>query len=136
MRIVIDTNILLSALMSPASVSAEVLALWRARRFELLTAQEQFDEIARVTRYPKIRARLATAVAGRFVNRLRDTAVFVTKLPKVDLCPDPDDNYLLAIAEGGKAHMLITGDHALLALRRHKSTHIVTIREFLVLLKD
>jgi uncharacterized protein len=136
MRIVIDTNVFLSALMSPASVSAEILVLWRARRFELLTAQEQFEEIARVTRYPRIRARLAPAAAGRFVNRLRDLATFVTRLPKVDVCPDPDDNYLLAIAERGKAQMLITGDHDLLALRRHKSTHIVKTAEFIALLRD
>ena len=126
MRLVIDTNVLLSTLISSASPSAQILALWRSRKFELLTSAEQIEEIARVTRYPRIRARLAPALAGRLVNRLRDVAIVVEKLPKVDRSPDPDDNYLLALAEAGQADFLVTGDNPLLALKRHKSTRIVT----------
>jgi putative PIN family toxin of toxin-antitoxin system len=126
MRLVLDTNVLLSALMSPASVSAQILSLWRDRKVEVLTAAEQIDEIARVTRYPRIRARLLPALAGRLVNRLRDVAIVVEKLPTVDRAPDPDDNYLLALAEVGQAQFLVTGDKPLLGLKRHKSTRIVT----------
>jgi putative PIN family toxin of toxin-antitoxin system len=89
MRLVLDTNVLLSALMSPASVSAQILSLWRDRKVEVLAAAEQIDEIARVTRYPRIRARLLPALAGRLVNRLRDVAIVVEKLPTVDLAPIP-----------------------------------------------
>lgn len=136
MRLVIDTNVLLSALMSPSSPSAQILALWRSRKFDLVTAGEQLDEMARVTRYSKIRTRLAPALAGRFVNQFRDLAIIVKKLPKVDLTPDPDDNYLLAIAEVGHAQFLVTGDKPLLALKRHKSTHVVTPAALIALLKD
>jgi uncharacterized protein len=125
MRIVLDTNVLLSALMSPASPCANILSLWRDRKVAVLTAAEQIDEIARVTRYPRIRARLPPALAGRLVNRLRDVATVVEKLPKVDLSPDPDDNYLLSIAEAGQAQFLVTGDKPLLSLKRYKSTRIV-----------
>jgi len=136
MRLVIDTNVLLSALMSSASPSAKILTLWRFRKFDLLIAAEQIDEIARVTRYPGIPARLAPALAGRLVNRLRDVAIVIEKLPKVDLSPDPDDNYLLALAEAGQAQLLVTGDKPLLGLKRHKSTRIVTPAALLELLKD
>jgi uncharacterized protein len=136
MRLVIDTNVLLSALMSPTSTSAQVLALWRSRKFDLLISNEQLDEIVRVTRYPKIRTRLAPALAGRLVNRLRDLAIVVEKLPKVNLSPDPDDNYLLALAEAGGAQLLVTGDKPLLALKRHKSTRIVTPPSLIAMLKD
>ncbi len=121
MRLVVDTNVLLSALMSTASPSAQVLALWRARRFDLLTTSEQLDEIARVTRYPKIRARLPSPLAGRLVNRLRDLAIVVERLPMLRLSPDPDDNYLLALSEAGHAHFLVTGDKPLLSLKCHRS---------------
>lgn len=125
-RLVIDTNVLLSGLLSPASPSAEIFSLWRDRRVVVLTAVEQIDEIARVTRYPKFRALLHQAIAGRLVNRLRDQATVVKGLPTVDRSPDPDDNYLLALAEAGDAHFLVTGDKPLLGLKRHKSTRIVT----------
>ena len=126
MRVVIDTNVLLSALMSSASSPAQVLALWRSRKFDLVTGIEQLDEIARVTRYPKIRARLRAGLAGRLVNQLRDLAIVIEKLAKVEISPDPDDNYLLALADAGHAQFLVTGDKPLLALKRHRSTHIVT----------
>jgi len=135
MRLLIDTNVLLSALMSPGSSSAQVLALRRSRRFDVLTGAEQIDEIARVTRYPKIRARITQALAGRLVNEFRDAAVLVENLPKVDRSPDPDDNYLLALAEAGHAQMLVTGDKLLLTLERHKFTRIVTPAALVELLK-
>jgi len=136
MRLVLDTNVLLSALMSPASLSAEILSLWRDRKVTVLTAAEQLDEIARVTRYPRIRAHLHPALAGRLVNRLRDVATVVENLPIVDRSPDPDDNYLLAIAEAGEARFLVTGDKPLLGLKHHKSTRIVTPAALLELLKE
>lgn len=136
MRLVIDTNELLSAAMSSASPPAQLFALWRSRKFDLLTCAEQIDEIARVTRYPKIRTRLAPALAGRLINRLRDLAIVVEKLPKVDRSPDPGDNYLLALAEAGEAQLLITGDKPLLRLNRYKSTRIVTLADLVSLLKS
>jgi uncharacterized protein len=56
-RLVLDTNVLLSALISPVSPSAGILSLWRVRKVTIVTAG-QIDEIARVTRYPRIRALL------------------------------------------------------------------------------
>jgi len=136
MRLVIHTNVLLSALMSASSSPAQVLALWRSRKFDLLTSTLQIEEISRVTRYPKIRARLAPPLAGRLVNRLRDLCVVLEKLPKVSLSLDPDDNFLLALAEAGQAQFLVTGDKLLLALNRHKSTRIVTPVALVALLQD
>jgi putative PIN family toxin of toxin-antitoxin system len=125
-RLVLDTNVLLSALISPVLPSAEIYALWLNRKIAILTAAEQLDEITRVTRYPKIRALLSPALAGRLDNRLRDVAILVEPLPVVNRSPDPDDNYLLAIAEAGQAHYLVTGDQHLLSLKRHLTTPILS----------
>ena len=133
MRIVLDTNVLVSALLSQASSAARVVKLWRARqRIDLLTAQIQIDELIRVSRYPRIRDRISPTVMGRLINELRELAVMVDHLPPIDASPDPYDNYLLSIAVGGLADYLVTGDKAdLLALKKHQSVAIVSISDFL-----
>jgi len=84
--------------------------------------------------YPKIREGLAPALAGRLINEIRDLAVLLTELPVVTASPDPQDNYLLAMAASGSADFLVTGDKRdLLALALFEGTKIITVRDFLVL---
>jgi putative PIN family toxin of toxin-antitoxin system len=133
-RLVIDANILISALLVGSSLPAHLIALWREGRFDLLTSADQLDELMRVTRYPRIRERLAPQLAGRLINELRDIAVVVKNLPVVTVSPDPFDNYLLATAAAGSADFLVTGDKGdLLALKLYEGTKIITVRDFLVL---
>lgn len=135
MRLVLDTNIFVSALLLQHSAPTELVELWMAGRFELISAEAQIEEIARVTRYPKLRARLRPALAGRLVNQLRTRATLVVKLPTVDVSPDPFDNYLLAMAQAGTANLLISGDKRdLLALATHHGTRIVTVSAAIELL--
>jgi putative PIN family toxin of toxin-antitoxin system len=134
--LIIDTNILISALLSSTSLPAHLVVLWREGRFDLLTSADQLDELMRVTRYPKIRERLAPALAGRLINEIRDLAVIVKDLPVVTASPDPNDNYLLGIALAGAADFLLTGDKRdLLGLKLFEGTKIITVREFLALQK-
>jgi putative PIN family toxin of toxin-antitoxin system len=133
-RLVIDTNILISALLAGTSLPAHLIALWREGRFDLLTSSEQLDELMRVTRYPKIRERLAPALAGRLINELRDLGIRVKDLPAVTVCADPYDNYLLAMAAAGAGDFLVSGDRRdLLTLKLHERTRIISVREFLTL---
>jgi putative PIN family toxin of toxin-antitoxin system len=133
-RLVIDTNILVSGLFSSTSLPAHLMVLWREGRFDLLTSADQLDELLRVTRYPRIRERLAPALAGRLINELRDIAIVVKDLPAVAVSPDPYDNYLLATAAAGAADFLVTGDKRdLLSLKLYQRTKIVTVRDFLTL---
>jgi uncharacterized protein len=133
-RLVIDTNILVSGLFSSTSLPAHLMVLWREGRFDPLTSADQLDELLRVTRYPRIRERLAPALAGRLLNELRDIAIVVKDLPAVAVSPDPYDNYLLATAAAGAADFLVTGDKRdLLSLKLYQRTKIVTVRDFLTL---
>lgn len=134
MRLVIDTNVLISGLLVGTSLPAHLLVLWREGWFDLLTSADQLEELMRVTRYPKIRERLAPALAGRLINELRDLAVVLRELSVVTVSPDPSDNYLLAMASAGSADFLVTGDKRhLLTLKRHDGAKILTVRDFLVL---
>jgi putative PIN family toxin of toxin-antitoxin system len=130
--LVIDTNVLISALLVGTSPPAHLIALWREGRFDLLTSAAQLDELMRVTRYPKIRQRLTPAIAGRLINEIRNLALLLTDLPIVTASPDPHDNYLLAMAEAGSADFLVTGDKRdLLALKLFEGTKITTVSDFL-----
>lgn len=134
MRVVLDTNVLVSALLMEFSLPGQLIAHWRRGRFTVLTATPQLDELMRVMRYPKISARLKPAQADRLINDLREVAVLVKTLPPVEVSPDPYDNYMLSIASGGKADYLVTGDKShLLALDSHAGTRIVSVRDFITL---
>jgi len=136
LRLVVDTNVLISALLVSTSLPAWLIVLWREGVFDLLTSAEQIEELARVTRYPRIRERLVPALAGRLINDLRAVAVVVDDLPTLAVCVDPYDNYLLAMASAGAADFLVTGDKRdLLGLNLYQGTKIVTVREFLALNK-
>jgi uncharacterized protein len=88
----------------------------------------------RVTRYPRIRERLAPQPAGRLISELRDIAVVVKNLPVVTVSPDPRDNHLLAMAAAGSADFPVTGGKRdLPALELFEGTKMITVREFLAL---
>lgn len=92
----------------------------------------QLDELKRVTRYPKIRDRLTPALAGRLINELREVAILVNDVPRLTICADPFDDYLLAMAVAGAADWIVTGDKRdLLTMKLHERTRIVSVREFL-----
>jgi putative PIN family toxin of toxin-antitoxin system len=134
LRLVVDTNVLISALLSSRSLPAHLIELWREGRFDLLTSAEQLDELMRVTRYPRIRERLAPALAGRLINELKDVAIVLVDLPFITASPDPYDNYLLATAIAGSADFIVTGDKRdLLILKNFRSVKIVTVRELLTM---
>jgi len=66
------------------------------------------------------------------VNAIRHLAMDCDPLPLVELSPDPDDDWLLAVAQVSRADYLVTGDKSdLLALRHFGVTRILTAREFL-----
>ncbi|MBI3292946.1 MAG: putative toxin-antitoxin system toxin component, PIN family [Elusimicrobia bacterium] len=132
MRVVLDTNILVSALISPGGPTDQLYQAWRAGRFILITSEEQLDEFRRVTRYTRLRAYIQPAVAGTMVNELRLLAEVVTELPRVDASPDPGDNFVLAMAQAGQAEYLVTGDNRdILALGHYQKTRIVTVRQMI-----
>ncbi len=132
MRVVVDTNIFISALLTDGTEPARLLTLWRAGGFDIVTSRRQVDELMRVTRYPKTRARLEPALAGRLINELRELAVLVPDRAILPVSPDPYDDYLLAIAATGRANFLVTGDKRdLLGLGVYAGSKIVSVRDFM-----
>jgi putative PIN family toxin of toxin-antitoxin system len=134
LRAVLDTNLFLSALLSARGAPAVAVEAWRAGRFELVTSREQIAELKRAVRYEKLRRLISRAALGRLVNGLHTAEILLVRLRYAGGSPDPDDDYLLAMAAAADADYLVTGDRALLRLRRFAHTRVVTPRRFAGLL--
>lgn len=132
MRVILDTNILCSALITPDGPSDRLYRVWREGRLELLTSDEQLQEFRRVTRYPRLRQYIEPSAAGTMCNELRELATLVGPLPLIETSRDPADNFLLSMAQAGKADFLVTGDkHDLLSVGTFEQTRIVSARQML-----
>lgn len=135
MRVVLDTNILVSALISRVGATDRLYSAWKDGRFVLVTSNEQLEEFRRVTRYARVKPLIEPGAVGTLFNQLRTSEAVLETLPTVKRSPDPADNFLLAMAEAGAADYLVTGDKRhVLALQRHGNTHIVTARDMLKVL--
>ncbi len=135
MRLILDTNVLIAALITRDTPPDALYRAWRDGAFTLVTSELQLEEFRAVTRRESVRLRLHPAEAGRMVNDLRSLAVIAEPLEKLDISPDPYDNFLLAMAQASRADALVTGDKRdLLSLGRHLGTRILTAREALNLI--
>jgi uncharacterized protein len=129
-RIVLDTNVLLSAMMTRGTPPNLLYEMWRDRRFDLVSCELQLDEVRAVSRRDALRSRLTRSEVGTLVNLICRLAIMVESFPDVVASPDPKDNYLLGLAQATKADLLVTGDKShLLALKKHASTRIITARK-------
>ena len=120
MRVILDTNVLLGALISPHGPPDAIYRAWRAARFELVTSRAQLDELRRVSRYPKLKTILPAHRIGTMLNNMQ-RALVLEVLPALleNLeANDPDDTFLLAMALAGEADYLVTGDRRAGLLQR------------------
>jgi hypothetical protein len=126
MRVILDTNVLLSALLSPHGAPAKLLAAWERKLFTLVISDELLAELRGVLRRPFFRARLRASDAELFAAGLHALALRYPKPPPSAAARDAKDSFLLALAAVSEAQFLVTGDKSLLALRRHGPTRFVT----------
>ncbi len=131
----LDTNVLVSALLVPSGAPGAIYRAWADGAFVLLVSDIQLEELRHTLGKPALAARIRPHHAGRLVNNLRRLAEDVGALPHVTRSADPEDDFLLAMAEAGKANYLVTGDKSgLLGLVRHGGARIVPVRDFADLL--
>lgn len=132
MRVILDTNVLVAALITSGTPPDGLYRAWRDGRFTVVTSLEQLEEFREVTRRASVKLRIHPAEAGRMVNDLRALATLVDGWPSLDISPDPYDNFLLGMAQASRADLLVTGDKRdLLALGSHLGTRILSAREAL-----
>ncbi len=131
MKVVLDTNVLISGLMLPQSIPGKIVTAWRNAHFDLVLSDPMLAEITKVLAYPKIASRLQwnTHRIEQFVLLLRfKTHVVEIDQVNAEVPADPDDNVILATFLAGQAEYLISGDSDLLALQHQYP--ILTPAEF------
>jgi putative PIN family toxin of toxin-antitoxin system len=129
MRVILDANVLLGALISPHGAPDLIYRAWRASKFELVSSTTQLDELRRASRYPKLKNILPAHRVGTMVNNMQRALVLDVLPPlsaKQDL-RDPNDAFLLAMAQASEANYLVTGDRraGLLQLGKLGATRIL-----------
>ena len=118
-RAVLDTNVLVSALISPGARSARLLLELRSGAFELIVSPLLLAELREVLGRDKFRRYVSEAEADAYVELIRTEGVVrADPAPSPEpLSADPDDEFLIDLARDARADALVTGDAHLLELR-------------------
>lgn len=127
-RVVLDTNIIVSALLQPFGPPAQVFLLATRNSIQMCVSGPVFAEDEEVICRPRFRRTNETIAAA--LGAIRQSAVWVRPSQEVRACADPDDDIFLECAQASGAAYLVTGnvrDFPLTWL----GTQIVTRRQFL-----
>jgi uncharacterized protein len=114
-RVLLDANVLVSALISRVGAPARLLELWLEGAFDLVVSEQLLGEVERALAYPKVRQKVAAADAAGFLRLLRDAAEIA---PDTEEAPparavDPNDDYLLALAARERVPLVSADSHLL-----------------------
>ena len=138
MRVVLDANVYVGALISGRDSPAWILAQWREKRFDVVISPQILDELERILHYPKLREQhaLPEAQIRRFLRALRNQAINVAPSGTLDAIEaDAEDNRYLECAVAGSAGVIVSGNGRLLALQEYQGVQILSPADFLVFLE-
>lgn len=130
-RVVLDTNIALSALVFAGGSLARIRAAWRRGEITPLASAATIAELIIALTYPKFALSELDQreLLGDYLP-LCESVVIRDPLDHLPRCRDPHDQIFLELAEAGNAQWLVTGDRDLLALQGQVKCGIITAAEF------
>jgi putative PIN family toxin of toxin-antitoxin system len=128
MRVVADTNILISGLLF-GGLPRTFIDHATAQVFRLVTSTELLEELGEKL---SLKFRFDAADTGMFIGKMRAVVEVLDPDFRLDAVPnDPDDNRILECAVAGSADYIVSGDKHLLRLGSYQSIPILTVRQFL-----
>jgi len=133
MRVMLDTNVLVSAALVAKGASAQVVSLWRDGELEVIVTESLIEEVGEVLRRPHIqrRYRVQEPDIHAIQHVLSRHGLMVPgALAVEEIEDDPDDDAILAAAIEGEANFIVTGDQHLLRLREFRGIPILTPEQF------
>ncbi len=128
LRLVIDTNILISAAIKPAGLQRTVLLLAITRPARLYVSRPMLEEYSEVLGRPELRIR--KGLRQQLLQLIKNHSYTVVPTRRLDVTSDPDDNMFLECADAARADYLVTGNQKHFP-RFWKKTKIITTREFI-----
>jgi uncharacterized protein len=138
MRVVLDTNILVSRFLVPGGNPGRIIRHWEAGAFELLVSEAILAECRRVLGYPRIQKKYkySNDEADTYVAGLRRLATVIRPDEVLTaVAADPDDNRIIECAAAGDANYIVSGDSHLRDLGSYAGIQILTPTAFLLLLE-
>jgi uncharacterized protein len=132
---VLDSNVLVSAFISQRGATPDrIVRAWREGAFELIVSPKLVAELTDVLGRPKFNAQAGDGRATAFVAALASDALWADDPPDPpSVVADPDDDYLLALAEVAGADAIVSGDRHLTGLD-DLTTPVMTPRQFFEML--
>jgi len=132
LRTVIDSGVVVSAVLLPRSVPRQAFDL-AATRGRLLVSDKTIAELDDVLRRPKFDKYVSEARRLEFLSALVQEAEVIDVVDVVTHCRDPKDNKFLELALSGKGTHIVTGDSDLLVLHPYRGITIVSPQSFLAI---
>lgn len=135
-RVVIDANVLVSAVLKPQSNPDKIIDLIKQGSLVLAMSHDILAELKRVLLYPKIRKvlKLTTKEIGESLAQMASAAIITPGRIRVEAIEsDPDDNRYLECAVEARADFIISGDRHLKDLKNFQGIEIVDPATFLEL---
>jgi len=133
-RIVIDTNVLVSAALSKHSTPRKVLSTV-LERHSLLVSEETLAELEEVFNRPKLNRYSRIEDRINLLRALINKAIIVPINSHIIDCPDPKDNKFLELAVDGKGTYIVSGDGDLLDMNPYMGIRIISAAEFMRILE-
>jgi len=131
-RVVLDPDILISALITRGTPPDELYRAWLRGSLDLVTSVAQLDELADVLGRPRMRRFIDVDEAQALVENIDARAIILDDLPVVTLSPDAADNRILATAIAGRVDLIVSGDRKhMLTLGDVEGIPVLTAREAL-----
>jgi putative PIN family toxin of toxin-antitoxin system len=128
--IVIDTNVLISAVLSPNGTAKKAF-IKAIAYFQPLQSQATYEELVTRLEKKKFDKYISLEDRKQFLERVKLDSYFLNVEVKAMICSDPDDNKFLDLASRGKAIYLLTGDQDLINLDTYENTRIIQPALFL-----
>jgi len=130
LKIVIDTNLCISALLSPGNPQF-VVDLLTTDAIQAFYPDLLLEQLQAVAARPKIAARISAERLAQLLSLIQRNAIQVEMETVPAICRDPTDDAFLECARLADCDYLVAGDKDLLILQSHGRTRIVTPAEFL-----